>query len=200
MSQETRSKMTNKGQELLLPDLSLEYQDIPLKEVLATNSNSGNAHQVVRKSQIRLWVWMMRVLKLEVVETVFARDTSLQRTIWPSIMAVTIKHQLIITWLVAKRRETFKSSSRLQKPEYSQFLTCTKLFKLICLEQLQLVDATDLQVATIDHESLTSSIKETTTLTGSTRLVIKLNTSKVNISNRRLSSSFRAPSTNSALI
>ena len=54
MSQVTRSKMTNKGQELLLPDLSLEYQDIPLKEVLATNSNSGNAHQVVRKSQIRL--------------------------------------------------------------------------------------------------------------------------------------------------
>lgn len=131
---------------------------------------------------------------------VFARDTFLQKIIWHSIMVVTIKHQPILTCLDVKRRETFKSSSQLLKPEYSQFPTCTRSFKLTCLAQLQLGDATDLQVATIVHVSLTSSIRETTTSMGSTLLVIKLNTSKVSISNRRHNNSFRAPSMNSALI
>lgn len=134
---------------------------------------------------------------------VFVRDTCLQKIIWLSIMAVTIKlykHQLIPTCPDAKRRETSKSLSPLLKPECSLFLTCTKLSKLRCLEQLQLVGATDLQVATIVHVLLTSSIKETTTLMGSTRLVIKLNTSRVNISNKKLNNSFRAPSMNSAII
>ena len=142
----------------------------------------------------------MRALRLEVVEMAFARDTCLQKIIWLSIMADINKYQLILTCLDAIRREISKSSFQLPRPECSQCLTCTKLFKLTCQEQLRLVDATDLQVAAIVHVLLTSSIKETTTSTGSTRLVIKLNTSKVNISSKKLNSSFRAPSMNSALI
>jgi hypothetical protein len=63
---------------------------------------------------------MMRVPRLEVVAMVFVRDTCLQKIIWLSIMAVTIKlykHQLIPTCPDAKRRETSKSLSPLLKPE-----------------------------------------------------------------------------------